>query len=148
MVPFQTGAESDTHEFGLMRGRDNYFNHGVYRSGHTYRGYAMSSPLFSPLLFTDGIVTSIRNNRLLMHHIGLNGCLFKHFGWKGMMTFTKNRGTYSSSYDTERKQLSALLTLDYVNESFPVDISLSVSSDIGDHYPDRTGGLVKISKSF
>ena len=145
---YTVNQSGDTHEFGLMRGRDDYFNHYSYRSGHTYMGYAMSSPLFSPLLFTDGIVTSIRNNRLLMHHIGLNGYLFKHFGWKGIMTFTKNLGTYSNAYDTERKQLSALLTLDYLNESFPVDISLSVSGDIGEHYPDRTGGLVKISKSF
>jgi len=136
------------HEYGVMRGRDNYFNHGVYRSGHTYMNYAMGSPLFSPLMFSDGIVTSIENNRLLMHHIGLNGYVFKHFGWKGMMTFTKNRGTYGNVYDTERKQLSALLTLNYVNESFPVDISLSVSGDMGKHYPGRAGGLVKISKIF
>ena len=138
----------NVHLSGVMRGRDNYFNHSVYRSGHTNMGYAMSSPLFSPLQFNDGIVTYIENNRLKMHHVGLNGTLSEHLEWKGLMTFTTNRGTYQHAYDPERKQLSALLTLDYINESFPVDISVSVSGDIGELHPRQAGGLLKLSRKF
>ena len=32
------------------RGNDNYFNHGVYRSGYSYKGYSMGTPLFYPLV--------------------------------------------------------------------------------------------------
>ena len=138
----------DVHQAGYMRGRDNYFNHSVYRSGHTYMGYAMSSPLFSPLQFNDGIVTFIENNRMKMHHAGLAGNLLKHLEWKGMLTYTKNLGTYKFPYDPERKQLSAILTLDYINGSFPVDISVSLSGDTGELFNRQAGGMLKLSKKF
>jgi hypothetical protein len=139
----------DTHLYGYMRGRDNYYNHGVYRSGFTYEGYSMASPLFSPLRFEDDIVTAIENNRIVMHHLALKGCVFKYMNWMGMFTYTHNLGAYSiNEYKNPKDQFSSILTFDYKHPKFPIDLSLSVAADLGQLYEKRVGTMLKLSKSW
>ncbi len=139
----------DTHLFGYMRGRDNYYNHGIYRSGYTYRGYAMCTPVFSPLLFNDeGMVTNISNTRIAMHHIGIMGTLAKIINWDTRLTFTHNLGTYNVPFEPAKNQFSMLLNLGYVKQKLPVDITLSLAADFGALYPNRVGAMLRLSKSW
>lgn len=134
------------NEYGVMRGRDDYFNHGYYKSGYTYLGYTMASPLFSPVLMNDTISIGIENTRLSMHHIGLEGSLSKDLCWYGLFTYTHNLGTYNQPYTHPKNQFSTILTVTY--RGLPVDLSLSLASDMGQLYENRSGMMIKISRNW
>jgi hypothetical protein len=136
------------HQYRVMRGRDNYFNHGVYRSGYTYKGYVMASPLFSPIHFTDGISTGIENTRIAMHHIGLEGTLNENIRWEGRFTYSHNLGTYDNPYENPKDQFSSIVTFDYSHQKLPFNLSLSLAADIGELYENRFGAMIKLSKSW
>ncbi len=137
------------HQFQVMRGLDNYFNHGVYYSGATYEGFAMCSPLFSPLVIgEDGISYGFENNRLSMHHVAAEGTLYKNLSWSGMVTYTNNLGKYWAPYTPARNQVSAMFSFEYCNPKFPVDISLSLAGDFGAMYEDRGGVMLGIGRKW
>lgn len=135
------------HEFGVMRGRDNYFNHGYYRTGFTYKGYTLASPLFSPVNSSSN-QQAIENNRISMHHIGLAGTINNNLSWDGKFTFSSNLGTYNIPYEKPRNQFSSLLNICYQNNKLPLDISLSIAADFGQMYEKRVGGLIRFSKNI
>lgn len=136
------------HQYHVMRGRDNYFNHGIYMSGFTYREYTLASPLFSPLTVSDGVVRGIANNRLVMHHLGVEGSISTALTWKGLFTYSHNLGTYNNPYENPKNQFSSLLSFTYSTPSFPVDLSLAAGVDLGDMYQNRCGILIQISKKW
>lgn len=129
-------------------GQDNYYNHGIYSSGYTYRGYTLCSPLFAPLRIENGIVTYIQNNRIAMHHLGFMGSAGNHMDWDARLTYSNNLGTYSVPYDPPKNQFSSLLQLRYFGPKLPVELSISLAADLGRLYPNRFGARISISKPF
>lgn len=127
---------------------DNYYNHGVYNSGVTYHKMAMSSPLFFPVIITDGISRGFRSNRLSAHHIGVKGRFLPYVYWKGLATCIKHFGTYSSPYDSPEKQFSLLGELNYKNPAFPFNIGISVGADMGKDLDNCYGAQLTISKTW
>lgn len=96
-------------------GVDNYFNNGEFRSGWTYYGRPLTSPLFYPsgtlsrtfdryalnhqLYAKDYYkIQSIENNRIIAHHIGIAGKLGLKAPYKLMATISQNYGTYGVQY--------------------------------------------------
>jgi hypothetical protein len=56
----------------LRTSLDNYFNNSVYRSGWTYKGYVIGTPLItSPVLLADSLFggNGLPNNRVIAHHL-------------------------------------------------------------------------------
>ncbi|HPR32692.1 MAG TPA: capsule assembly Wzi family protein [Prolixibacteraceae bacterium] len=138
----------DTHEYGYMRGRDNYYNHSVYNSGFTYRGYTLCTPLFGPMNIRDGKVIGIENTRIVMHHAGLMGSIGDFLKWEAMLTYTYNMGTYDTPYTPPKNQFSSLLSLYFTHPKFPVDLSFSTGADLGELYTNQVGARLSISKTF
>lgn len=145
---YTLNQSGDCHDPTRLIGCDNYYNHGIYGSGYTYRGYTLSSPLFSPLTIENGIVTGIANNRIIMHHLGLMGSAGAFLDWDSRLTFSHNLGTYSVPYDPPKNQFSSLLKLHYFNPKLPVELSISFAADLGRLYPNRFGAMVSVSKAF
>lgn len=137
----------DKHIIGVMTGRDNYYNHGYYKTGYTYNGYALCTPLFSPLTTEVG-KQAIENTRVSMHHIGFSGTLSQQLKWNGKMTLTRNWGTFDHPYDPTKYQFSSLLNVDYSTTKIPFDLSLSIAADYGKLYENRVGAMLKLSKSW
>lgn len=135
------------HQFGVMRGRDNYFNHGYYRSGFTYNGYTMASPLFSPVLSSDQ-GSGIANTRILMHHIGFSGKLHKSVMWDGKFTYSKNRGTYNTPFEPQRNQFSAIININIPESKNPFDLSITLATDLGQMYAKCGGAMLSVSKKW
>jgi hypothetical protein len=138
----------DTHLFGVMRGRDNYFNHGVYQSGYTYRGYTMASPFFSPLILNDGMVNGIENNRLALHHFGFSGSLSSAVSWVGLLSYSHNLGTYGKEYKPARNQFSSLVGIQYGSKRIPFDLGIKLAADFGELYSNRVGVAVSLSRKW
>jgi hypothetical protein len=126
---------------------DNYYTHGIYRTGYSYHKMMMSSPLFLPVFTTDNIM-SIPSNRFYTHHIGAIGNLTEGLGWKGMVTYTHYFGTYPVPYDPVVKKVSTLLCLNCSNAKMPFDIEVSTAADFSNTQPTTLGFQFQISKSW
>jgi len=127
---------------------DNYYNHGIYRSGFTYQQQVMSSPLFFPVTITDGISMGIRSNRFVSHHLGIAGNLSSFFFWKGLITFSRHSGTYGKPYEPAQNQISGLIDFMYINPEFPLDLGFSIAADDNSVLGKNLGFRFSISKNW
>jgi hypothetical protein len=124
----------------IWKGRDNYFNHGFYRTGHVYDGHAIGSPLFVPVTGSDGLPAGFDNNRIIMHHGGVGGFLGPQVGWKGMVTRTRSLGTYGAPFPEPVVQWSGYVSLEWQLRSWPLAFRLELAGDKG----ERVGGGLAI----
>ena len=91
----QSGPVHDAivgYDYKIIGGRDNYFNHAVYKSGWTHFGRTIGNPL----LYPDTAAPGIRSNRIKAHHFALAGKLFRCAPYKLMLTYSRNYGTYDA----------------------------------------------------
>ncbi len=127
---------------------DNYFNHGVYRSGATYRKMSIASPLFAPVIINDGISTGFGSTRFLSHHFGLKGMAGTDLYWKSFITITNYLGHYYTPYEPSKNQVSALLQFDYKSRKLPFNMMLAFAFDSGKLYENAFGVQLGISKQW
>ncbi len=86
-------------------GRDNYFNHGIYRLGHFYDEHFYGYPLMHSKEqikyfkdIDDFNYSTIGNNRLQAHHFAMKGSITKGLTYNAKVTFSENFGTYNGFY--------------------------------------------------
>jgi hypothetical protein len=72
------------------RGNENYYNHGVYRTGWVYNYRTIGNPLFTPSEENLGVL----NNRIKAHHVGFISNLFEDVQLTAKATFSRNYGKY------------------------------------------------------
>lgn len=70
-------------------GNEDYYNHGLYRTGWAYNFRTIGNPLFITNKENMGIV----NNRIIGHHIGFTAAT-RAIEWTGKATFSRNYGKY------------------------------------------------------
>lgn len=107
------------HEYWI--GVDNYFNNNnfLYRTGWTYYNRSITSPLFFPAGTQDhtwsryflnrnamdkavnSFGTYVENNRIVAHHFGIGGKLWRKAPYRLMATVSQNYGTYMYPYAGE-----------------------------------------------
>lgn len=68
-------------------GNENYYNHGLYRTGWAYNTRNIANPLFTVSEENMGIV----NNRIIAHHLGIQASWGKML-ITGKATFSRNYG--------------------------------------------------------
>ena len=68
-------------------GNENYYNHGLYRTGWAYNTRGIANPLFTVSEENLGIV----NNRIIAHHMGFQS-VFGGTTFTGKATFSRNYG--------------------------------------------------------
>jgi hypothetical protein len=131
-----------------MNEYDNYYNHGIYRSGFTYQQQVMSSPLFYPVIESEGISMGLQSNRFFSHHFGVNGVFADHFNWKGMLTYIQHFGTYSKPFASAQKQISGFFEVQYSSRDFPVELGVALSADDNNTYGKNLGFRFSVAKSW
>ncbi|MFD1140002.1 capsule assembly Wzi family protein [Larkinella insperata] len=139
------------------RGADNYFNHGQYIDGWSYRGRTIGTPFIPAATDTDPTLPRpstgqfpffTNNNRLWVVHAGLAGRFRQTFFWL-KCSYSDNFGTYLKPFPKTTRQFSSLLMV-----SFPVAIwggmhsTVSVATDQGKLYTQSTGLLVSLRKTW
>ena len=144
---------------GAPRGRVDYYNHGTYESGWTYRGAVLGNPLFvfSP---EEGEIT---NNMILAHHLGLRGAPTPRLHYRLRLTYSRNYGVCEDqiiegtcrvlSYDPappdqevrprgelREDQYSVVGTVRYrLSGQYGLQAVGSVATDLGSFYGSRWG---------
>ncbi len=133
-----------------MRGRDNYFNHSVYRSGFSYQGYGMGTPLIGPLLYDEsGRSIGFSNNRITAHHLGAEGALGKELSWRAMATYSRNFMRYATPLPEKyRQQLSALAAVCWQPAPGKWRLTGRIAADRGALLPRAWGASLTVQRTF
>jgi len=131
----------------IYGGTDNYLNNGVYQNGWSYFSRTIGTPLItSPVYNRDGTV-SILNNRVQVHHFGIEGNI-AGYEYKYLMTVSKNYGTYYGLIATDKINNTSLLL--EVKKDFPtlnhIQCAVSVGADVGKMYGNSVGCMFSIRK--
>lgn len=116
--------EADGTYSYMVNGDDNYFNNYEYRSGWTHGARTIGNPFFLPTGTLEGTFNpdpehfrqvvaaswAIENNRVMVHHIGIGGLLFRTVPYKLLLTHSLNYGIYHpdiySGYEIWQKDWS------------------------------------------
>ncbi|WP_297090106.1 capsule assembly Wzi family protein [uncultured Draconibacterium sp.] len=143
--------QDSTHLYdeGIGRWRayhvDKYYTHGIYKSGATYEGKMMASPLFFPVKIVDGISRGPASTRYIAHHLGIKGQLAPQFHWMAKTTFITHKGNYSAPLDPEHRQTSLLLQLAYHPQNIPLQLKAVFAGDFGNTIENMTAFELSIS---
>jgi hypothetical protein len=142
------------------RGRDNYFDHYIYRS-FTYYNRMMGTPLFVPRIVANGVADGFESTRIWMHHLGIKGALGSGIYWKTMLTWSRNFGDYNDSfpwsanfgptgslYPVPLDQFSYLIEFTYSGSELPCQLHAGLAGDYGDRFEKRIGGYLGMSYRF
>ncbi|HHP7238178.1 capsule assembly Wzi family protein [Longibacter sp.] len=135
---------------GEERGEDTYYNNSLYRSGWTFEGRVLGSPLLLPNDRGPGV----SNNIVIAHHIGIGGRLPGKVDYRLRATYSRNYGAQSVCADAACTQLEDRRTSRTDQYSIGGELSRSVnaltfragvSADSGALYADRVSVLVGFS---
>lgn len=154
---------------GLARdgagGRDSYYNNYLYRTGWTYEGLNIGNPLFlnayNPqinIVSNDQADPAMRygivNNRIVAHHVGIEGKLSETVRYKLMGTWSRNYGLYDDADLFEEEGLETDFFDNPEQWSFLAEFSYrpfealrlnaSLAGDTGELYEDRIGIMLGI----
>lgn len=123
-------------------GRDNYFNHTVYRPGWTYHDRILGVPF----IMFDPEINQVTNNRLIAHHIGLKH-QESHWSLTLFYTWTKNYGSYGFPLPEPLTQHHAMISFERDLADvlrLPLQVSAELGLDRGEFYGNRAGVLVGV----
>ncbi|PKD16772.1 hypothetical protein APR41_08185 [Salegentibacter salinarum] len=123
-------------------GQDNYFNNNLYRSGWTYENRVLGLPFIT--LGPDRF--RINNNKVVAHHIGLNGMAFKKVPYRFLGSFRQNYGAKGGENIEEHHLLSTYLDLNLFQNI--VNLNLQLGADFNEIEGPNFGAGISVSKSF
>jgi hypothetical protein len=130
-------------------GDDDYFNNGIYQSGWTYHDMTIGTPLItSPAILkaTGNTSEYIRNNKVLCHHIGLEG-KYRNLQYRLLSSWYLNFGTNSSPLEPAISQYSFMLQTEIVDKlPWGISASLCLGIDHGEFYGNNTGFRISFIK--
>ena len=144
---FQSGPTHNLTDSIKLVGNDDYFNNYIYRSGWTYKGMTLGTPLITSPIFNKDGSDRILNNRVLAFHLGLGGTLGR-INYRSFFTYSINEGTYTIPIDPSRQQFSW-----YFETIFPsiwrgIDMNVMLAADIGQMYGNNFGVNLLFRKTF
>lgn len=136
----------DGHNYELG-GNDNYFNNAIYIKGWSFRNLNIGNPLItSPELLHGDRSDYFRNNRVMAHHIGVEGVVLT-LKYKFLYTYSLNYGTNYYPISPVKTQHSIFFNSEISNK-LPWDmiLSCSIGADFGKLYGDNFGIQFSLKK--
>ena len=129
-------------------GGDNYYNHGIYKSGWTNFGMVNGSPVItSPVFYNMDPITMI-NNRVRAFHIGATA-QFGTVYFSGKATYTMNFGTGNYPSTEHTTELYSCLDVHYSPAKLKnTEFVGSLGLDFGDWLGNNYGMLLTYRKTF
>lgn len=134
---------NDTIHLG---GNDDYYNNFIYEQGWAYNKMGIGNPLLTSPIFDKTSSIKFRNNRIIAHHIGLQGILPYNTNYKFVISYVQNLGTFS--YPMHRRENISTLAELHKNFNLNWMLKISLSNDFGEMYDDNFGFLISIRRNF
>lgn len=129
-------------------GNDNYFNNGIYIEGWTFHEMTIGTPFItSPALLHGDRYDYNRNNRILAHHVGVQGVITS-FIYEFHYTYSTNYGTNFYPMSPSQSQHSLFLKITKSNDlPWNIALSFSLGADFGKLYGNNVGLSVTLIKT-
>ncbi|TDO56473.1 capsule assembly protein Wzi [Sunxiuqinia elliptica] len=140
--------DPENPDYEIGEGRDNYFTHGVYRSGFVSYNRMMGLPLFVPAIGEDGISTGFSNTRLWGIHQGMSGWLSEDIEWKSWLTYSKHYGNYGAEYDSSKSWLSVAAQVGYFVPDSRWQVKAKLAYDDGAVLDSGFGAELRLLYAF
>lgn len=119
---------------------DDYFNNTVYRSGWTYKGYVIGTPLItSPILLSDSLIgRKLTNNRVIAHHVAASYSTSK-VSLIVQYLFSRNYGNSETIGEPTKLEHCMALMAD-IREIFPrLSLKATIAYDRGELLETKWG---------
>ncbi len=150
----QSGPTHNDPDGNTIGGNDNYFNHAIYQSGWTNHRQTIGTPLItSPVYngmerFSALPAHHLHNNRVMAHHIGLEGFLGVQMQYRGLVTYSRNYGRHREPFETVAKQLSFMLELSRSLPQHGLQAGITLAADRGKLYGNNYGFMLHLNKKW
>ena len=144
-----TDQSGRAHQIGdsIVGGNDNYFNNYLYLSGWSYHRYTLGTPLITSPVMNDNGSIRMQNNKVIAHHMGIDGWLNDSFYYRSLITWSLNYGTNRDSFKPEREELSLLVEVNYLmGEKRQWMLKGKLAGDLGEMYGRNVGVYLGIQK--
>ena len=130
-----------------IAGVDNYYNHHVYAAWQ-HAGMALGHPLLlSPIYNTKGQI-AFRDNRVLAHHIGIEGQPAKEVSYRVLFTHERSWGTYATPRINPAKGTYLLAEATYAPRQVPgLSLTAAYGQNSGALLGNAKGAMLTISYS-
>lgn len=128
-----------------LRGKDNYFNNGIYKDAWTYRGKTIGNPLLNPYHENSDIIklsSNLISNQNYIYNNRVKGvnikALYNHklTQFTSQVLFSNSLGNYRLPLNN-LKQISLLQKIEFPFKGLKVKTDLAV--DLGEYYKNGLG---------
>jgi hypothetical protein len=134
-----------------LRGRDNYFNNGIYKDAWTYKGNTIGTPLLNPYSENPDTFLPIKktnknyiyNNRVQAFNAKAN-YLIKEVSLITQFVYSKNLGHFVLPIN--KNSVSLMQTARFRCKGLSFAPRLAV--DLGDYYPASLGVDLSVTRSW
>lgn len=125
---------------------DNYYNNYFYQSWAHY-GYGMGNPLLAgPIYNSDGSLY-FSSNRARAHHVGVSGSPTNEWGYRVLLSYSQQWGTYEDPFDEVLSQFSSLYEVTYSPKFWKGwHFTIAGAIDRGDYIGNSGGAMITIKK--
>jgi len=127
---------------------DNYFNHGVYPFGWTFKGRVLGAPFFT----YDSELNRVVNNKFVAHHIGFSGQFsnyFQSFPYKVILSYAHNEGTFNAPINSSEVNEDVLnFYSKWTVLNVPLRVEIVLGSDFNSYKEPIFGAGISLSKQF
>ena len=150
----QSGPTHNDADGNIIGGNDNYFNHAIYQSGWTHYGHTIGTPLItSPVYngmkrFSELPAHRLHNNRVLAHHVGLEGSLGSQTWYRTLVTYARNYGRHREPFLEVAEQLSLMLEITHRMPRGGLLMGVSFGADRGGLYGNNIGFMLNVQKQL
>jgi nucleoside-diphosphate-sugar epimerase len=133
----------------------HYFEHWIYRTGWTYQGRMIGTPLVT--IDGEGGELDFVHTRIVGHHFGFQGYFSQDVVWRALHTYSRSFGTYRRNYPTNTGkdklfreglyQRSTMLEASLLRNAFGVPglfASMGIAWEIGELRQDSMAVLLNI----
>lgn len=147
----QSGTAHNDTSGKIIGGNDNYFNHSLYRNGWTYYGMTIGTPFITSPVFNGGqeLYYKILNNKVVVHHVGVEGTIKKHISYRMLFSYSINQGINSKPFTENKTQSSCLIEVNIPlsEEDKGLNLSVATAADIGEMYGNNFGVMLSLIKT-
>ncbi len=128
-------------------GGDDYYNNGEYKTGASYFGHGIGSPLLtSPQYNTNGDV-DFKNTRVRAWHLAFEGDLSPMVSYRLKYTLMNSWGTPYAPFRNNQRSNSGQVEVKYRHPSLQGwEFTGAVAADAGSLYGDNVGFSLSVCK--
>ena len=128
-------------------GGDNYYNNGEYKTGVSYFGRGLGSPLLTASEYNTNGDIDFKNNRVRSWHLAFEGDLSPMVSYRLKYTLMNSWGTPYGPFRNNKRSNSGLVEIKYRHPRLQGwEFTGAIAGDTGSLYGDNAGFSLSVCK--